>query len=141
MVANSLAAFPACPNVPTIVAPTKVVPMANASTPGQSPIKPVPPATSAASETAAADPAEPGDPSGMTISMRELVDLLVGVGETKLGGTAITRHAVRARMRKPDDAPAEYADLVKLKDAKTGRFPKAEALAVVARVAARVQQK
>ncbi|MCE9637500.1 MAG: hypothetical protein K8T90_17485 [Planctomycetes bacterium] len=100
------------------------------------PTTPTPPEADAGGEASDAP-----DPTGLTISMRELVDLLIGVGETKLGGATITRHAVRARMRKPEDAPAEYAELVKLKDPKTGRFPKADALAVVARVAARVQAK
>ena len=82
-----------------------------------------------------APPAAPGE----TLSMPELVALLRDVGETKVGGGEISRHAVRARLRYPADAPPEYADLAQLRNPETGRFPKAEALAVVERISRRVR--
>jgi hypothetical protein len=81
--------------------------------------------------------AKAGEVASGQIAVRELAVLLGEAGETDRNGDPIDHSAVRSRLRRPSSAPAEYAELAKLRDPETGRYPRRAALEVVRRIAER----
>ncbi|MCG3135027.1 MAG: hypothetical protein HMLKMBBP_02521 [Planctomycetes bacterium] len=77
----------------------------------------------------------PTTSAGGQMELRELAELLRHAGETDRSGKPIGDAAVRSRLRRSKSSPDAYGKLARLRDPRNGRFPRAETITLVGRIA------